>query len=480
MAQQPHRVVIGLEVHVQLNRLKTKLFCSCRADYHGMPPNTNVCPVCLGLPGSLPVLNREAVVHALMVAKALNCRISRRFNFVRKNYFYPDMTKNFQISQYDRAGGIPVGYSGWLGFQHDSAEKRVGIRRIQIEEDPGRLEHPQGVGESKYVLVDYNRAGVGLLEIVTEPDIGSPEEARVFLQKLRSILEHLGVCDTAREGAIRADANVSVDGGSRVEVKNISSYREIVKAIEFEVLRQSRIVEAGGTVARETRHWVEAKGMTVSSRQKEEEQDYRYFPEPDIPVVVLDEGLLQKVFASMPELPDARAKRFVEQYGLSKYDANLMVLDKALADYFEETVKLYPNAKVVANWIQSEVLRQLNERKIEIAEFAVKPSHLAEMLRMIDSGEISGKIGKRVLLEMANTGLPPRVIVERLGLTRIADLEAIRRVAEEVFRENPKAVEDAKVDREAINFLVGQIMKKTRGRADPQLANKVVREMLGL
>lgn len=480
MVAQPHRVMIGLEVHVQLNRLRTKLFCGCRADYQGLPPNTNVCPVCLGLPGSLPVLNREAVRQAVMVARALNCEVSTRFNFVRKNYFYPDMTKNFQISQYDRAGGVPVARSGWLSFDGAAGEKRVRIRRIQIEEDPGRLEHPEGVGGSRYVLVDYNRAGVGLLEIVTEPDMGSPEEARVFLQKLRSILEHLGVCDTSREGAMRADANVSVDGGSRVEVKNISSYREIVKAIEFEVSRQTKIVEAGGTVARETRHWVEAKGMTISSRQKEQEEDYRYFPEPDIPTVMLDERMLQEIFASMPELPDARAKRFVEQYGLSAYDAGVMVLDKALADYFEETVRLYPNAKVVANWIQSEVLRQLNERKIEIGQFAVKPGHLAEMLRMIDSGEISGKIGKRLLFEMANTGLPPRTIVERLGLTRISDVETIRRFAQEVFAENPKAVEDAKSDPEAVNFLVGQIMKKTRGRADPQLANRVVRELLGV
>jgi len=470
--------MIGLEVHVQLNRLKTKLFCGCRADYQGLPPNTNVCPVCLGLPGSLPVVNRNAIAHAVMVAKALNCTISKRFNFVRKNYFYPDMTKNFQISQYDKAGGIPVGVSGWLSFETNGGEKRVRIRRIQIEEDPGRLEHPEGLGSSKYVLVDYNRAGVGLLEIVTEPDMDSPDEARIFVQKLRSVLEHLGVCDTSREGAMRADANVSVDGGNRVEVKNISSYREIVKAIEFEVLRQSKVVEAGGYVERETRHWVEAKGITISSRHKEEEQDYRYFPEPDIPAIELDDKTLEEIFAAMPELPDARARRFVEQYGLRKYDAGVMVLDKGLADYFEETVKLYPQAKVVANWIQSEVLRHLNEKKIEIREFAVKPSHLAEMLQMIDRGEISGKIGKRVLVEMANSGLPPKAVVEKLGLTRIADMEALRNVALEVFRENPKAVGDAKSKSEAVNYLVGQIMKKTRGRADPELANIVVKELL--
>ncbi|MEM0271209.1 MAG: Asp-tRNA(Asn)/Glu-tRNA(Gln) amidotransferase subunit GatB [Thermoprotei archaeon] len=470
--------MIGLEVHVQLNRLKTKLFCGCRAEYQGLAPNTNVCPVCLGLPGSLPVLNKAAVRHAIMVAKALNCTISRSFNFVRKNYFYPDMTKNFQISQYEKAGGVPVAHSGWLSFTLNSSERIIRIRRIQIEEDPGRLEHPEGIGSSKYTLVDYNRAGVGLLEIVTEPDLASPEEARVFIQKLRSVLEHLGVCDTAREGAIRADANVSVDGGNRVEVKNISSYKEIVKAIEFEALRQTKIVEAGGTVTRETRHWLEAKGMTMSSRQKEEEQDYRFFPEPDIPVINVNERTLEEIFASMPELPDARAKRFVEQYGLKAYDANVLVLDKGLADYFEEAAKLYTNPKIVANWIQTEVLRQLNERKIEIQKLAVTPSYLAEILRMVDTGEISGKIGKRVLVEVANTGLPPSVVVERLGLTRIADVELIKSVAEAVFRENPKAVEDAKTNEEAVNYLIGQIMRKTRGRADPEATNKVVRQLL--
>jgi aspartyl-tRNA(Asn)/glutamyl-tRNA(Gln) amidotransferase subunit B len=472
-------VMIGLEVHVQLNRLKTKLFCGCRAEYQGLSPNTNVCPVCLGLPGSLPVVNGAAVTHAVMVAKALNCTISRHFNFVRKNYFYPDMTKNFQISQYDKAGGTPIGYSGWLVLGLNGDQKKLRIRRIQIEEDPGRLEHPEGIGTSKYVLVDYNRAGVGLLEIVTEPDMCSAEEARAFIQKLRSILEHLGVCDTGREGAIRADANVSVDGGNRVEVKNISSYREVAKAIDFEVLRQTKIVEAGGTVVRETRHWNEAKGMTISSRQKEEEQDYRYFPEPDIPPVSLDEKFLEQVFAGMPELPDARAKRFVEQYGLSQYDASVLVLDKRLADYFEDTIRLYRKPKVVANWIQSEILRYLNERKIEIDQLKVTPRHLADMLSMVDAGDISGKIGKRILLEMVDTGDTPQVVVERLGLTRIADADKIRAVAQEVFNENPKAVRDAQTDQDAVNFLVGQIMRKTRGRADPEVANRVVKQLLG-
>lgn len=471
-------VKIGLEVHVQLNTLSTKLFCGCRADSSGLEPNTNTCPVCLGLPGSLPVLNSKAVDYALMVATALGCVVNRRFNFIRKNYFYPDMTKNFQISQYEKGGGVPVAASGRLTFWHQSQEKSVRIRRIQIEEDPARLEHPFGVGSSAYVLVDYNRAGVGLLEIVTEPDMSSPSEARAFVTALRSILEHLGVCDTSKEAAMRADANISVAGGERVEVKNVSSYREIERALEYEKSRQLNLVRNRGVVERETRHWLEGKGVTVSSRSKEHDQDYRYVPEPDIPLVVVDEQRLVEVVGSMPELPAARAKRFTEQYGLGAYDANVLVLDKALADYFEEAVSLYPKPKVVSNWIQAELLRQLNERGVDVSQLKMRPRHLAQMLGMIDSGEISGKIGKKVVMEVSETGEEPAQVVRRLGLGRISDEAEIAAVAREAFRENPEAVEDARVDAEAVNYLIGQVMKKTRGRADPEVTNRVVRSML--
>jgi len=469
---------IGLEVHVQLNRLKTKLFCSCSTNYQGLPPNSNVCPVCLGLPGSLPVLNREAVRHALMVAKALNCSINTRFNFVRKNYFYPDMTKNFQISQYDKAGGIPIAMNGRMVVDVDGKTVEIRIRRIQIEEDPGRLEHPFGLGSSPYVLVDYNRAGMGLLEIVTEPDMKTSKEARAFINKLRSVLEHLDVCDTSLEGAMRADANISVNGGNRVEVKNISSYKEVEKAIDYEILRQTKILEEGGVVQRETRHWLEAKGVSVPSRAKEEEQDYRYFPEPDIPPVVLSQDFLNEVFSNMPELPDARVKRFVENYSLSKYDASVLVMEKSLADFFEETLKFYPKPKIVANWVIVEVLRQLNERKAQLKELPLRPVHLAELLKLMEDGTLSSKLAKRVLVEVCETAEPPSQIVKRLGLTRIADEQVIREIAKEVFKENPKAVEDAKKDAEAVNYLIGQVMKKTKGKADPVLTNKVVRELL--
>ncbi|MEM3670689.1 MAG: Asp-tRNA(Asn)/Glu-tRNA(Gln) amidotransferase subunit GatB [Thermoprotei archaeon] len=469
---------IGLEVHVELNRLKTKLFCSCSTAHVADEPNTVVCPVCLGLPGSLPVLNSQAVFQAIAVALALECRINRRFNFVRKNYFYPDMTKNFQISQYSMAGGIPIAEEGKLVFWHKNSERTVRIRRIQIEEDPARLEHPFGLGASPYVLVDYNRAGMGLLEIVTEPDMSDPSEARDFVASLRSVLEHLNVSDTSREAAMRADANISVNGGERVEVKNVSSYKEIERALEYEKARQLNLLRNGGKVPRETRHWLETKGITIPSRAKEYDQDYRYMPEPDIPVVEVTEEMLESVKESMPELPSARVKRFVTQYGLSLYESRVLVLDKALADYFEETVSIYPTPKPVSNWIQAEVMRQLNERGIQAQELKFTPKHLADLLRMIDDGTISGKIGKKIVMESSETGETPLEVVRRMGLIRISDDNEILRLAKEVIDENPEAVSDAKKNPEALNFLVGQMMKKTRGRADPAKANSIIRDLI--
>ncbi len=414
-----------------------------------------------------------------MVSLALRASPSTRFNFVRKNYFYPDMPKNFQISQYDKAGGVPISTGGEMELITDAQKPlRVKLTRIQIEEDPGRLFHPSGLGSSKYTLVDYNRAGVGLLEIVTQPDLSSPREARVLITKLRSILEHLGVCNTSLEGAMRVDANISMDGNNRVEIKNISSYKDVERALEYEAVRQSQLIALGKPIERETRHWLEEKGTTSSSRAKEEEQDYRYFPEPDIPAVELTEDYIKDIQDSLPELPDSRASRFCRDYGLTPYDAGVLVLDKALADYFEETVRLYPKPRMVSNWIQTELLRQLNEKKQEISELRFGPKELAEMLSMIDRGEISGKTGKKVVMEMALTGEGPKSIVERLGLARLGDESAIRALAQRVFEENPNAVKDALKNPEAVNFLVGQIMKKISGRADPEITNRVVRGLL--
>ncbi|MEM3069261.1 MAG: Asp-tRNA(Asn)/Glu-tRNA(Gln) amidotransferase subunit GatB, partial [Nitrososphaerales archaeon] len=326
-------IKIGLEVHCQLTNLKTKLFCSCSSDYREKEPNTLICPICMGMPGTLPVLNEKALEDAIMVAIALNSKISEKMLFFRKNYFYPDMPKNFQISQYDKAGGVPLALGGYIQING----KRVRIRRIQLEEDPGKLSYEGTIESSTYTLVDYNRAGISLIEIVTEPDMETPKEARLFLEKLRSILEHLGVSNGSLEGSMRCDANISLRGGKRVEVKNISSFKEVERALNFEITRQKNLIERGIAVGQETRHWDEVRRITISLRTKEEEQDYRYFPEPDLVPVIISKDQIKKIEQSMPELPDERRKRFVEQYHLSPQTAEILTRSKAMADFFEES-----------------------------------------------------------------------------------------------------------------------------------------------
>jgi len=471
-------VKIGLEIHCQLTSLKTKLFCGCSSDYRDREPNTLVCPVCLGIPGALPVVNGKAVECAVMAALALNCGVSGRMFFFRKNYFYPDMPKNFQISQYDRAGGVPLAVNGYLHIEVGKKRKKIQISRVHLEEDPGKLVHLGSIDQSPYTLVDYNRAGIALLEVVTEPDLRSPREARVFLQRLRSILEHLGVFDGGLEGAMRCDANISLAGGTRVEVKNISSFKEVERALSFEIMRQKDLVEKGLAVERETRHWDEARRLTITLRTKEEEQDYRYFPEPDLVPIVITRDFVESARAKMPELPEARMKRFVEEYGLPGYDAGVLVGEKALADFFEDCVKLYHEPKEVSNWMMSDLLRCLYENNLELPESKITPAHLVEMIRLIEEGVISGKIGKRVLPEMVLTGRRPHRIVEERGLVKITSRKMLEETVERVFAENPKAVEDALMDEKTVHFLVGQLMKATGGKADPQLANQIILERL--
>ena len=471
-------VIIGLEVHVQLTSLKTKLFCGCSSDYRGKEPNTLVCPVCLGLPGALPVLNRKALEYAVMAALALNCKVSKRMFFFRKNYFYPDMTKNFQISQYDRAGGVPLAVNGYLTIEDQNRVKKIRISRIHLEEDPGRLVHLGPIDQSPYTLVDYNRAGIALLEVVTEPDFNSPKEARLFLQKLRSILEHLGVFDGSLEGAMRCDANISLEGGTRVEIKNITSFKEVERALNFEILRQRDLLEKGISVKRETRHWDEARRITVSLRTKEEEQDYRYFPEPDLVPIVLSEEFIKDVKRRMPELPEARMRRFMLSYGLPRYDAEVLVSSKGLADFFEECVKIYNKPKKISNWMMSDLLRCLYENNLELKESKITPQSLVEMIQLIEEGTISVKIAKKILPTMILTGRSPREIVESEGLTKITSRKLLSELIATVFRENPKAVRDALTNEKAVHFLVGQLMKKTKGKADPALANEMIKEML--
>ena len=476
--KKQNEVRIGLEVHVQLTSLKTKLFCGCSSDYKGKAPNSLVCPVCLGIPGSLPVLNENAVEYAVMAAVAISSKVSERMFFFRKNYYYPDMPKNFQISQYDQAGGVPLAVGGFLDIDVGKKRKKVRIGRVHLEEDPGRLVHQGAIDTSPYTLVDYNRSGITLLEIVTEPDLDSPKEARVFLQKMRSILEHLGIFSGMLEGSMRCDANISLTGGTRVEVKNISSFKEVERALGFEIMRQKNLVKKGLSVKYETRHWDEARRVTISLRMKEKEHDYRYFPEPDLVPIVITEDFIKEVKEKMPELPDARIRRFVEDYSLPTYDAKVLVSDKALADFFERTVKLYDKPKEVSNWMMGDLLRNLNENNLMLTESMITSENLVEMIKLIEDGVISGKIGKRILPEMVLTGKCPSLIIKEKGLVKIVSREALQDIVEKVFNEYPKCVEDALVDENAVHFLVGQLMRATKGKADPQLANQLIQEKL--
>ncbi len=471
-------VVIGIEVHCQLNRLRTKLFCGCSTDYRGKEPNTNVCEVCLGHPGSLPRPNAKAVELAVMAGLALNSRISERTSFYRKNYYYVDMGKNFQISMYETKGSKTICEGGFIEINVGSARKRVRITRIQLEEDPAKLVHIGPIDLSPYTLVDYNRAGMALLEIVTEPDMSSPREARLFLQKLRSIMEHIGAFDGGMEGAMRCDANISIKGGTRVEIKNISSFKEVERALNFEISRQRSLLEKGERIRRETRHWDEVRKVTISLREKEEEHDYRYFPEPDIPPITISSEFIEEVKGRMPELPDARAERFAREYGLPQYDAQVLTAEKRLADFFEEAARRFGEPKTVSNWIMSDLLGVLHDKGLGIDEAKITPDSFAGMLKMIRDGTISGKIGKIILPTLVTSGKSAEEVVRENGMTRIADREAIEKVVEEVFAENPKAVSDALSDEKAAHFLVGQVMRKTRGKGDPELVNLCIRERL--
>jgi aspartyl-tRNA(Asn)/glutamyl-tRNA(Gln) amidotransferase subunit B len=463
---------------VQLTSLRTKLFCGCASNYKGKDPNTRVCPVCFGLPGALPVLNKKAVEYAIMAALALNCKISKCMFFFRKNYYYPDMPKNFQISQYDKAGGVPLAVDGFLAIDVGKKRKNVRIGRIHLEEDPGRLVHQGAIDTSPYTLVDYNRSGITLLEIVTDPNLNSPKEARIFLLKLRSILEHLEIFSGKLDGSMRCDANISLIGGTRVEVKNISSFKEVERALGFEIMRQKNLITKGLSVQHETRHWDEARRVTISLRMKEEEHDYRYFPEPDLVPIVVTEDFIGEVKSKMPELPEERISRFVKDYNLPKYDAEVLVSDKDLADFFEKTMKLSDQPKDVSNWMMGDLLRNLNENNLELIESKITPELLVEMIKLIKDGVISGKIGKILLPEIVLTGKKPSKIINEKGLVKITSREAIQDVVEKVFKEHPKCVADALEDENAVHFLVGQLMRATKGKADPQLANQLIHEKL--
>ncbi|MGB9859832.1 MAG: Asp-tRNA(Asn)/Glu-tRNA(Gln) amidotransferase subunit GatB [Moorellaceae bacterium] len=474
-----YEAVIGLEVHVEL-KTESKAFCSCTTAFGG-EPNTHVCPVCLGLPGILPVINRQMVEFGLKTALALHCEIAPLCKFDRKNYYYPDLPKNYQISQYD----MPLARRGYLEIEVDGAKKRIGITRIHMEEDAGKLIHVEGP-DGDYSLVDYNRAGVPLLEIVSEPDLRSPEEARAYMEKLKAILEYIEVSDCKmQEGSLRCDANVSVRPkgsttfGTKTEVKNMNSFRALQRALSFEIERQIAALERGERVVQETRAWDEERQVTYTMRSKEEAHDYRYFPEPDLVPLAIDREWIDRVRATLPELPDARRERLIRQYGLPEYDAGIITGSKALADYFERTVSLFPDAKQVANWLMGDFLHLLNDRGWEPHQAPVSPEGLAELLKLQQEGTISVKIAKQVLEEMFATGRGAREIVESKGLVQISDVAELTAIVERVLEAHPKVVEDYRKGKEkALGFLVGQVMKETKGKANPGLVNELLKERL--
>jgi aspartyl-tRNA(Asn)/glutamyl-tRNA(Gln) amidotransferase subunit B len=479
-----YEAVIGLECHAQL-LTRSKLFCSCSTQF-GAPPNMNTCPVCLGLPGALPVLNRVAVSMAVKAALGLGCTIHRESQWSRKNYFYPDLPKGYQISQYDR----PLAQFGGIDIVVDGNRRQIRVQRIHMEEDAGKSLHEGFPGSDKFTYLDFNRSGVPLVEIVSAPDIRTSVEAHDYLTRLKEILEYLDVCDgNMEEGSLRCDANVSVRPvgdeklGTRTELKNLNSFRFVQKAIDFEVQRQIDLIEGGGRVVQETRLWNSVEERTVSMRSKEEAHDYRYFPEPDLPLLTVDPETVRNIERQMTELPDPRRSRFVQQYAISEYDSVILTTTRALADFFEETVRICKQPKTAANWIMGDLLRcykdDANVDMKDLSESRVSPKKLADLILHVDAGRISGKMAKAVFEEMYRTARHPDVIIQEKGLVQISDPSEIERVVDQVISENIKTVEQYRAGKTGtFGFFVGQVMKQTGGRANPQAVNDILRKKL--
>ncbi|ACU88424.1 Asp-tRNA(Asn)/Glu-tRNA(Gln) amidotransferase subunit GatB [Desulfomicrobium baculatum] len=473
-----YEVVIGLEVHAQL-KTKSKIFCSCSTQF-GAGPNENTCPVCTGMPGMLPVLNARAVEYAVKMAMAVDCTVNRRSLFARKNYFYPDLPMGYQISQFE----LPVAEHGHIVIHTEKGEKRIGITRIHMENDAGKNIH-SATDNASYV--DLNRAGVPLIEIVSEPDMRSAEEAVAYLKSLRAILVYLGICDgNLEEGSFRCDANVSIrprgqeEFGTRAELKNMNSFRNIQRAIEYEVERQIDLVEDGEQVVQETRLFDTAKGVTRSMRGKEEAHDYRYFPDPDLLPLIIKEEQMVKWRGELPELPEARCRRFQEELGLPGYDSLVLTAEKEVADYFETALATYTEPKKISNWVMGEVMRELNDRGATLAECKLRAQDLARLVKLVDDGLVSGTIAKNVFKELFETGGDPEAYVKAKGLVQISDTSAIEGLVDEVLAENPSEVERYKGgDKKLTGFFVGQVMKKSKGKANPGLVNQLLAKKLG-
>jgi len=472
--------VIGLEVHAQLET-RSKIFCGCSTTF-GEEPNTQTCPVCTGQPGSLPVVNRKAVEFAIKLGLATSCRIAPYSLFARKNYFYPDLPKGYQISMYE----YPLAEEGFIEIVMHGQKKRIQIIRIHMEEDAGKLKHGETPETESFSYVDFNRTGVPLVEIVSGPDIRSPEEAGDYLRKLRGILQYLEICTGDMEkGTFRCDANVSIrpksqkEFGTRTELKNMNSFRHVEKALEYEIKRQIAVVEDGKDVVQETRLWDVDQGITISMRGKEEAHDYRYFPDPDLVPLRIDEKWIEEIRRTLPELPDEKKERFVRQYEIPEYDAEILTSTKAMATYYEECVRLFPEPKTVSNWMMGDLLRELKRDEREIDQCPVTPQHLFEMLEMIKEGTISGKIAKDLLGAMYRTGERPGKIVRDKGWVQIVDEGEIEKAIEKAMESNPKQVEDYRKGKEKLfGFFVGEVMKQTKGKANPKLVNELLRKKL--
>jgi aspartyl-tRNA(Asn)/glutamyl-tRNA(Gln) amidotransferase subunit B len=475
-----YEAVIGLEVHAQLETV-TKAFCGCSTHF-GDPPNTNVCPVCLGMPGALPVLNRRAVELAIRASLALHCQVQERSRFARKNYFYPDLPKGYQISMYE----LPLAKAGWLEIEMDGAKNRVGITRLHLEEDAAKAMHEGFPDSDRNTYIDFNRCGVPLVEIVSEPDLRTPNGAHTYLTTLRQVLEYTEVSDcNMEEGSLRCDANVSVrlrgakEFGTKAEVKNLNSFRYLARALEYEIERQIGVLEAGGQIEQETRLWNLAAGRTEAMRSKEFAHDYRYFPEPDLLPVHISEVWKQDILRSMPEPPDARRMRFLSEYGITTYDAGVLTATRAMADYFEATIRAGAPPKAGASWISIELLRRLNDAGRNISDCPVRPEALAELIRKVESGEITAANGKKVFGKMFESGKAAGEIIAAEGLAQITDAGAIERVCRAVIEKSPENVAKYRAGNEGVfKFFVGQVMRETKGQANPQLVNDILKRIL--
>jgi aspartyl-tRNA(Asn)/glutamyl-tRNA(Gln) amidotransferase subunit B len=472
-----YEAVIGLEIHAQL-LTESKIFCGCSTKF-GSGPNTQTCPVCIGMPGVLPVMNRKAVEYVIRTGLAVNCGISPLSRFARKNYFYPDLPKGYQISQYE----LPLCEQGFVDITVNGETRRIGLTRIHLEEDAGKNIH-EGTGNQSFV--DLNRAGTPLMEIVSEPDIRSPQEAAEFVKKLRTIVRYIGVCDgNMEQGSLRCDANVSVrpvgqkELGTKTEIKNMNSFRFIEKALDYEIRRQMKVFNEGGRIVQETRLWDPNRGVTESMRSKEEAHDYRYFPDPDLMPIEVDNAWIEQIKSQLVELPDARRQRFISQYALPDHDAELLTAERVTADWFEQAVKSGGEPKAVSNWMMGELMRLLNEENKQIDECGFRPEQLAGLLKLVDNGTISGKIAKTVFEEMYKTGKDAEAIVKEKGLVQMSDETGIEAIVDEVLKNSPQEVERFRAgDAKLMGFFVGQIMKLTKGKANPKIVNELLRKKL--